>query len=88
MGTTLISAGAIGQWGVPGGDGIWAESVIASETLVAPEWAMVEVTNVLRRLELAKELSTAESGLAQKDLMRLDIKLKNANGTRCSFAVP
>jgi len=113
-----------------GGDGMWAESVIASETLVAPELAMVEATNVLRRLELAKELSTAESGLAQKDLMRLDIqlfpfhpfservwalrknitsydawyvalaealdcslatldiKLKNANGTRCSFAVP
>ena len=113
-----------------GGDGIWAESVIASETLVAPELAMVEATNILRRLELAKELSTAESRLAQKDLMRLDIqlfpfhpfaervwalrknitsydawyvavaealgcslatldiKLKNAGGTTCSFAVP
>ncbi len=113
-----------------GGDGIWAESVIASETLVAPELAMVEATNILRRLELAKELSTAESGLAQKDLMRLDIqlfpfypfaehvwslrknitsydawyvalaealdcslatlniKLKNARGTKCSFAFP
>ena len=113
-----------------GGDGIWAESVIASETLVAPELAMVETTNILRRLELAKELSAAASGLAQKDLMRLDIrllpfhpfaervwalrknitsydawyvalaealdcslatldiKLKNASGTKCSFAVP
>jgi len=113
-----------------GGDGIWAESVIASETLVAPELAMVEATNILRRLELAKELSTAESRLAQKDLMRLDIqlfpfhpfaervwalrknitsydawyvavaealgcslatldiKLKSASGTTCSFAVP
>ena len=113
-----------------GEDGIWAESVIASETLVAPELAMVEATNILRRLELAKELSAAESGLAQKDLMRLDIqlfpfhpfaervwalrknitsydawyvalaealdcslatldiKLKNAGSTKCSFAVP
>jgi len=113
-----------------GGDGIWAESVIADQTLLAPELAMVEATNILRRLELAKELSAAESGLAQKDLMRLDIqlfpfhpfaervwalrknitsydawyvalaealecslatldtKLKNASGTKCSFAVP
>jgi predicted nucleic acid-binding protein len=58
-----------------GRDGIWAESVIADQTLVAPELAMVEATNILRRLELAKELSAAESGLAQKDLMRLDIQL-------------
>jgi len=113
-----------------GRDGIWAESLIATETLVAPELAMVEATNILRRLELAKELSPVEAGLAQKDLMRLDIqlfpfqpfaervwalrknitsydawyvalaealdcslatldiKLKNAAGTRCSFPVP
>ncbi|MBE9540600.1 MAG: type II toxin-antitoxin system VapC family toxin [Proteobacteria bacterium] len=58
-----------------GRDGTWAESLIASETLVAPELAMVEVTNILRRLELAKELSPLESGRAQKDLMRLDIQL-------------
>jgi len=113
-----------------GRDGIWAESLIATETLVAPELVMVETTNVLRRLELAKELSPLQSGLAQQDLMRLDIqlfpfhpfaeriwalrknitsydacyvalaealdcslatldiKLKNASGTKCSFAVP
>jgi len=113
-----------------GRDGIWAESLIASETLVAPELAMVEATNILRRLELTKELSPVESGLAQKDLIRmeiqlfpfhpfaervwalrknvtsydawyvalaealdcslatLDIKLKNASGTKCSFAAP
>lgn len=113
-----------------GRDGIWAESLIASETLVAPELAMVEATNILRRLELAKELSPVESGLALKDLIRMEIqlfpfhpfaervwalrknvtsydawyvalaealdcslatldgKLKNASGTKCSFAVP
>ena len=58
-----------------GRDGIWAESLIASEILVAPDLVMVETTNVLRRLELAKELTPVESGLAQKDLMRLDIQL-------------
>jgi len=112
-----------------GRDGIWAESLIATETLVAPELVMVETTNVLRRLELTKELTPVKSGLAQKDLMRLDIqlfpfhpfaeriwalrknitsydawyvalaealdcslasldiRLKNAGGTKCSFAV-
>ena len=110
--------------------GIWAETLIASETLMAPELAMVEATNILRRLELAKELTPVESGLAQKDLMRLDIqlfpfhpfaervwslrknitsydawyvalaealdgalapldiKLKKASGSKCTFAVP
>ncbi len=113
-----------------GRDGIWAESLIAANTLVAPELVMVETTNILRRLELAKELSPLQSKLAQQDLMRLDIqlfpfhpfaervwalrknitsydawyvalaealdcslatldiKLKNASGTKCSFAVP
>ena len=36
---------------------------------------MVEATNILRRLELAKELSPLESSLAQKNLMHLDIQL-------------
>jgi predicted nucleic acid-binding protein len=58
-----------------GTDGAWAESLIASKMLVAPELVMVEVTNILRRLELAKEISPLESGLAQKDLMRLDLQL-------------
>ena len=58
-----------------GRDGSWAESLIASETLVAPELAMVEATNILGRLELAKEITPVESDLAQQDLMRLDIQL-------------
>ncbi len=37
-----------------GTDGAWAESLIASKILVAPELVMVEVTNILRRLELTK----------------------------------
>ena len=58
-----------------GNEGTWAESLIASEALVAPELAMVESTNILRRLELAGNLSPVESGLAQRDLMRLDLQL-------------
>lgn len=55
--------------------GRWAESIIVRETMVAPELAMVETTNILRRLERAKEISPLEAGLAQRDFMRLDIQL-------------
>lgn len=58
-----------------GSEGGWAESLIGSEMLAAPELLMVEATNILRRLELAKEISPLESGLAQRDLMRLDVQL-------------
>ena len=58
-----------------GREGSWAESLIAGETLIAPELAMVEATSILRRLELADELSSLESGLAQQDLMSLNIDL-------------
>ena len=57
-----------------GDEGTWAESLVAGEVLVAPELTMVESTDILRRLELAGHLSPVESGLAQRDLMRLDIQ--------------
>ncbi len=58
-----------------GNEGLWAESLIVSEAIVAPELAMVETTNILRRLELAGQISTLEAQLAHRDLMRLDIQL-------------
>ncbi len=56
-------------------EGRWAESVIASEPLVAPELVMAESSNILRRLELAGVLAPMESGMAHQDLLRLDIQL-------------
>ena len=58
-----------------GNEGLWAESLIVSQAIVAPELAMVETTNILRRLELAGQISTLEAQLAHRDLMRLDIQL-------------
>lgn len=58
-----------------GENGLWAESLIASESLAAPDLAMLESTNILRRLELAHVLAPLESGMAQRDLLRLDIQL-------------
>ena len=62
----LLDTGLVGQW---------AETTLASELIVAPELAMVETTNILRRLERAKEISPLEAKLALRDFMRLDIQL-------------
>lgn len=58
-----------------GDAGRWAESLIASDAIAAPELAMVETTNILRRLERANETSSFEATLAQRNLMSLDIQL-------------
>ncbi len=57
-----------------GPDGLWAEEVIDDQTLYAPVLVRVEATNVLRRLELAKQIATAEANGAQEDLTQLEIE--------------
>lgn len=58
-----------------GEEGRWAEAVIAEGFVAAPELVLVETTNVLRRLERAKDISTLEATSAHRDLLRLDIEL-------------
>jgi predicted nucleic acid-binding protein len=58
-----------------GPHGEWAEGVIAAGSLHAPELARVEAANILRRLERAKELTTAEANAAYEDLMQLNMEL-------------
>jgi predicted nucleic acid-binding protein len=58
-----------------GPDGAWAEDVLARGSLHAPELACAEATNILRRLERAKLITTPEANAAQEDLMHLDIEL-------------
>ncbi len=43
--------------------------------LLAPELIFAEATNIFRRLERAKLISTAEANAAYDDLMHLDIDL-------------
>ena len=57
----------------PGGE--WAEEVVARNALAAPELLLVETSNILRRLQLAGELSTLEATSAQRDLLRLDLEV-------------
>lgn len=62
----LVDSGPAGQW---------AEAVIEAGGLHAPELVRVEATNVLRRLERAKEITTAEAIGAHEDLMELNLEL-------------
>jgi predicted nucleic acid-binding protein len=57
------------------GAGRWAESEIARGELAGPELVLAEAGNILRRLELAGDLSRLEAGSAHRDLLRLDIDL-------------
>ena len=56
-----------------GPDGAWAEGIVTGGQLHAPELAQAEATNILRRLERAKLISTVEANGAQEDLMRLNV---------------
>ncbi|HEY2635408.1 MAG TPA: type II toxin-antitoxin system VapC family toxin [Steroidobacteraceae bacterium] len=58
-----------------GPHGIWAETVLGKGSLHAPELARAEATNILRRLERAKLITTPEANGAQDDLMQLDLDL-------------
>lgn len=58
-----------------GPHGDWAEEVLASGSLHAPELVRAEATNIFRRLERAKLITTPEANAAQDDLMQLDIEL-------------
>jgi predicted nucleic acid-binding protein len=63
----LVDSGPLGRWA--------AEEVLASGFLQAPELVRVEATNIFRRLERAKVITTPEANAAQEDLMQLDIEL-------------
>ena len=58
-----------------GSDGDWAESVVAGGQLICPELALAEASNILRRLEMAGDLSRLEAASAHESLMRLDLGL-------------
>lgn len=58
-----------------GPEGNWAESLIESHDLAAPELVLVETTNILRRLELGGELEPTEAAVAQELLLQLDMQL-------------
>lgn len=64
--TALVDTGSLGEW---------SEGIIAAGSLHAPELLRVEVANTLRRLERAKEITTAEANAAYEDLLQLNLEL-------------
>ena len=58
-----------------GAAGRWAETIVGSGALAAPESVLAEATNILRRLELGRELSPVETAAALRDLVLLEIEL-------------
>jgi predicted nucleic acid-binding protein len=58
-----------------GPHGAWAEKILMAGSLHAPELALVEATNILRRLERARKITTPEANAAQDDLMQLHLEL-------------
>ena len=58
-----------------GPEGAWAEEVVRAGGLVAPHLALVEATNILRRLELAGRLNRLEAGAAARELLLLELAL-------------
>ena len=53
----------------------WTESALADDNLVCPELALAETSNILRRMELAGQISHTRAATAFADLLRLDIIL-------------
>lgn len=56
-----------------GHDGVWARGTISEGPLAAPELALVETSNLLRRLELSGSVSRLEATAAHRDLLRLKL---------------
>ena len=58
-----------------GTTGVWAERVIELGSLHAPAIVEAEVVNVLRRMEIARQIEKSEANAAFDDLLDLDIDL-------------
>ena len=58
-----------------GPDGDWAESIVAGGGLDAPALLFAETSNVLRRLESSRRITTSEANQAFDDLMQLPVQL-------------
>ena len=58
-----------------GNTGSWAEEVISDGPLAVPELALVEATNILRRMEQSNRISQLEATASHRDLLRLDMEV-------------
>lgn len=55
-------------------NGAWAESICAAQPTAAPEFALVETTNVLRRLESCGKIPGVIADAALSDLLQMEVE--------------
>ena len=58
-----------------GPNGEWAEGMLAAGSLHAPELARAEASDLLRRLEQARQITTPQAEAAFEDLIELPVEL-------------
>lgn len=74
--TTVVDASVVVAALLDSGpDGRWAESVIASGTVIGPHLLPVEVTAVIRRSLLGERVTVDAAALARRDLTELTMTL-------------
>lgn len=74
--TTVVDASVLVAALVDSGPGgQWAEARLVDESLAAPELALAEASNILRRLERSRQISRLEAASAHADLLQLDLVL-------------
>jgi predicted nucleic acid-binding protein len=72
--TLVVDSSAVVAFLVDSGEvGAWVEGCVADEQLAAPHLMPVEAANILRRAELAGEVSSDVGALALEDLLDLPI---------------
>ena len=55
-------------------EGVWAETAIIGQDLAGPEFVLAETTNILRRMELAGDISPAAANRSRLRLLRLNLR--------------
>jgi len=74
--TIVVDASAVVAALVDAGpDGDWAQAELRGESIAAPHLMPVEAANILRRAELAGDISSDLSTLAHADLLALRVDL-------------
>jgi predicted nucleic acid-binding protein len=74
--TLVVDASTVVAALVDGGrDGAWAETLLTSDSLVAPHLMPAEVANILRRASLSGEITADVAALAHADLLQLRVEL-------------
>ncbi len=74
--TTVVDASVLVAALVDSGpSGRWAEARLVDDSLAAPELALAEACNILRRLERTRQISRLEAASAHADLPQLDLVL-------------